>query len=506
MYHFPETDRMPEHPALPVPDYAKLNLAFRAALMNPANKVLRYAPNGHPIFGAYIQSDSNELVTWGILAVGEWLSGRDAGWISVTYPDFFVPEIGLYMNSPGGKTTEFWYLFYVNTLAGAVMCTLFPGDAQARERMGASADAMVRLAKALGYDFNHQGYFFEKGVPFTRREQYRQPDSIAGYAYNMLFAARKAERPQYLSESVQALRRYQAFAANPWYEIPNGSAGLMAASWLNAHGYALDVKKMAGWVFDHEQGPMQTGKWGNEEIDGLMMGWRGDTREGAMASAYSMETLMPLQFLLPAVRYCGELAGAVGKYVRCVLSNFQLFYARGTKPLYETQPGLDPSIPYEKLERERDGHIPAACGDFCGDRSVYGAGYLYWLEALARPTTDPDIFALDLSLTDWLADQKYPVFLLRNAAHSACTVRFTPAAVWHTLCPELYRGGSLACALWDVRSGRLLGGQSRAVTLTVPSQSVLLAALLPEGLTPVLSGGFLMAGGAELAYPASGEK
>jgi hypothetical protein len=502
MYHFPEIDRMPEHPQLPVPDYEKLNRDFRCALLDSKNKVLRYSQNGHPIFGAYIQSGSNELVTWGILAVGEFLSGRDAGWISVTYPDFFVPETGLYMNSPGAMATEFWYLFYVNTLAGAVMCTLFPGDKAARERMGSSADAMLRLAQMLDYDFNHQGFLFDKNVPFTRRDVYRQPDSIAGFAYNMLFAALRAERPQYLAQSVQALKRYQDFSENPWYEIPNGSAGLMAAAFLNAHGYELDVRKMAGWVFDHEHGPLQTGKWGDEEIDGLMMGWRGDTREGAMASAYSMETLMPLQFLLPCVRYCPDLADAVGKYARCVLSNFQLFYAMGTKPLFETQPGLAPSIPYEKLERERAGHTPAACGDFCGDRSVYGAGYLYWLEALVRPTSDDDVFAFDLSLTDWLAKEKYPVILLRNPNAVAQTVSFTPAGVWRTLRPELYKDSGLHCVLWDAESGQSLGSQSGAVTVTLAPGSVTLAALLPQGLAPAFSNGFLTAGGTELALSA----
>ena len=180
MYHFPETDRMPEVPALPVPDYAKLNREFHNALMDPANKILRFSPNGHPIFGAYIHSDSNELVTWGILAVGEWLAGRSAAWISTTYPDFFVPEIGLYMNSPGADASEFWYLFYVNTLAGAVFDTLFARDAQARERMGSAADAMLRLAQTVHCDFNHQGFLFGKNIPYTNRPEYRQPDSIAG--------------------------------------------------------------------------------------------------------------------------------------------------------------------------------------------------------------------------------------------------------------------------------------------------------------------------------------
>jgi len=500
MYHFPETDRMPDYPALPVPDYAELNRKFRDALMDPDNKILRRAPNGHPIFGAYIQSDSNELVTWGILAVGEWLSGRNAEWIAVTYPDFYNREINLYINSPGSMASELWYLFYVNTLAGAVLCALYSGDAEARNRMGGAADAMARMAKSLNYDFNHQGYLFGKDIPFTDRPEFRQPDSIAGYAYNMLFAALKADRPQYLPESVQALKRYQSFAGNPWYEIPNGSEGLMAASWLNAHGHALDVKKIAGWVFDHEQGPMQTGKWGDEEIDGLMMGWRGETRELAMSSAYSMETLMPIQFLLPSVRYCPALAEAAAKFVRCVLSNFQLFYAKGFQPLYETQPDLSRDIPYEKLVREMDGHTPAACGDFCGARSVYGAGYLYWLEALARPTNDPDIFALDLSLTDWLADKIFPVFLLRNPAASAQTVRFTPACVWRSIRPELYRSGDLDCALWDLTSGQKQEDLRGSVSLRIPAESMRIAALLPRGVTPVSTDGFMKANGAELIH------
>ena len=99
-------------------------------------------------------------------------------------------------------------------------------------------------------------------------------------------------------------------------------------------------------------------------MTGLMMGWRGETRELAMSSAYSMETLMPVQFLLPTVRYCPALAEAAAKFVRCVLSNFQLFYADGSKPLFETQPDLTHDIPYEKLVSEMNGHTPACLRRF----------------------------------------------------------------------------------------------------------------------------------------------
>jgi hypothetical protein len=216
-----------------------------------------------------------------------------------------------------------------------------------------------------------------------------------------------------------------------------------------------------------------------------------------MSSAYSMETFMPLQFFLPSVRYCPQLADAVGKYVRCMLSNFQLFYANGSEPLYETKPELDASIPYEKLEFERDGHIPAACGDFHGHRSIYGSGYLMWLEAMARETSNKDIFALDLSLTDWLAEDRYPVFLLRNPFDEAREVTFSPAPVWEKLQPGLFHDGQLRVSVHDLENGIHLIAHGQ-VSCVIPANETLLIALLPEGESPVVRNGMITYGRAEL--------
>ena len=62
--HFPDVDRMPDHPALPVPSLHALNERFRQALLDERNRILRRDEYGNPIFGAYIGSDSNELITW----------------------------------------------------------------------------------------------------------------------------------------------------------------------------------------------------------------------------------------------------------------------------------------------------------------------------------------------------------------------------------------------------------------------------------------------------------
>lgn len=140
--HFPDVDRMPDFPALPVPELEELNERFRQALMDPANRILRRDEQGNPIFGAYIGSDSNELITWAIITLGEFFSGRDASWLTGTWPTFFSDQSQVYMNSPRRNEIELWYLFYTNTLCGAMQRTLFPMEDEVRRRFGASADAL----------------------------------------------------------------------------------------------------------------------------------------------------------------------------------------------------------------------------------------------------------------------------------------------------------------------------------------------------------------------------
>ena len=106
MSHFPAVDRMPDHPALPVPSLHDLNERFCQSLLNPRNGILRKDSRGNPIFGAYIGSGSNELITWAIITLGEWFSGRDASWLFSTWPTFFARETRVYMNTPDTAEIE----------------------------------------------------------------------------------------------------------------------------------------------------------------------------------------------------------------------------------------------------------------------------------------------------------------------------------------------------------------------------------------------------------------
>ncbi|MCL2378405.1 MAG: hypothetical protein FWC77_04675 [Defluviitaleaceae bacterium] len=414
-----------EPPKRPVPDYEALSRDFTSFVFDPANGVRHDEPFTY--FNAYSAGKGCELVTWGILAVGEAIFPTEAGakinWDALWH--FYNADFSVYTNSPTDTRTEHWYLMYVNALAGAIYRTCCPSCPSAKNRMISAANTLRKLAQNIGYDFNSQGYDFIKNLAWTNKNIYRQPDSIGGYAYNMLFAGIHGDMPEFIEEAKSAIARYGSFEANPWYEIPNGSTAVLAAAWLKAQGWDVNLEKILGFVFDPKAGPLQTGRWNGHPVDGLMMGWRGDDRQSAMASAYSMETLMPIPFMLPAVRYAPEIAKPVAWYALQAVTNFVNFYGKG---MYETRPDLSSAVPYEKLERERDGHSPAACGDFHGHRSVYGGGYMPWMAAIVRPTGVAHMPAFDISLTDFLCkNSPKPAFLLYNHENKARKAVFTPA-------------------------------------------------------------------------------
>ncbi|MCL2360265.1 MAG: hypothetical protein FWC73_00445 [Defluviitaleaceae bacterium] len=434
MYTYKSIKKMPL-PTRQVPDYEALTEDFNTHVYNQANGIRYIDTDGNTYFTAYSEGKGNEMVTWGILAVSQ-----EEPWpgMAKTFENYFHPKHKIYMNTPGSTKTEYWYLLYVNTLAGVVYRCVFPDCKNAYTRMLESAESLQRMAVCIGYDFNDQGYDFTLGKAWTNKDIYRQPDTIGGYAYNMLFAGLHGKRDDFIAEAVKGIKLYESFENNPWYEIPNGGTAVLAAAWLKSKGHDINLEKILGYVLDTEEGPLQTGHWNGESVDGLMMGWRGDDRAYAIASAYSMETLMPLPFLLPAVKYVPEMAKSITKYALNAVANFDLFYGRG---LYETRPDLSSAVPYEKLERERDGHSPAACGDFMGHRSVYGGGYLSWTNAIMRPTGCEHMPAWDISITDWLdTEAQAPTFLLYNHENVTRTGSFTPSPWWYKKRPDLTPG------------------------------------------------------------------
>jgi hypothetical protein len=266
------------------------------------------------------------------------------------------------------------------------------------------------MAQTIRYDFNHQGFDFAKGVPYTNKNIYRQPDAVGGYSYVMLLAWELTGREFCREEAKVAIDRYTDFTSNPWYEVPSGAMATLAAARLGRLGYATKARKALEFVLDAKDGPLTIGQWGGCDVNGLMCGWG---KEPA-GQTYSMESMVTLPYLLPAVRFCPELAGAVARYALNVAANLRWFYPEYLPRENQSRPDLPPMIPYERLIREERGYSPYATGDFAGHRSIYGGAYVLWLDKMIQPQGDPWLLRWDLSLTNFLHGQPPPAFLYYN--------------------------------------------------------------------------------------------
>jgi len=405
---------MPAIPSSPPPDWQFLGGRVNDFLMNPANGALRTDAQGVPYFRTVVEEENRELITLGCVVTGKILRGDDVREFTPALSAFYSREHGLFLNNVGQQSIEYWYLMDLTALAGAIIRLELSGDGAILEMWANSANRIIRMARDIGYNFNAQGYRFDQRIPYDNGPVYYQRDAIAGYAYVMLMSFELLKEQQYLDEAVKAMTLYQAFESNPWYEVPSGAMGALAAARLNANGHSFDLRKMLGWVLDHRVGPMQIGEWAGHEINGLMIGWRGPDRPAALDHAFSMETMIVLPYLLPVVRYDPGFARAIGKYAVNVITNAKWFFSDYVAREAQSRPDADPAIPYERLSQNRGGQPIYAAGDFEGHKSVYGGGFALWWGAIIEPTGHEHIFRLDAAKTDILAEQKHPTYLYYN--------------------------------------------------------------------------------------------
>jgi hypothetical protein len=129
---------------------------------------------------------------------------------------------------------------------------------------------------------------------------------------------------------------------------------------------------------------------------------------------YSMESMVTLPYLIPAVRFRPELAGEVARLALNVSANMRWFYPEYLPHENQSRSDLPPMFPYERLSREEKGQSPYATGDFAGHRSIYGGAYAMWLDKMIQPQGDPWLLRWDLGKTDFMEPDLPPAFLYYN--------------------------------------------------------------------------------------------
>lgn len=385
--------------------------AFDHFVMDPSQGVRYTRKDGSPYFVSALEATSDGgMTTLAPILVGKALRGEDVRSFLPALSKYYSKDAGIFIDGYQGTRCEYWYLMNINAMAGGLLRLQRPQDPVFQMQVRSSAERLVALAHDVHYDFNQQGYAFEKHAPFTNEDRYRQPDTVGGYAYVMLMAYEFFGDAVYLEEAKIGLQRYLSLVKNPWYEIPGGALACLAAARLSTHDSNVDAHKALKWLLDADNGGMQAGVWGGREVNGLMQGFHSEPQ----GQAYSMESMMVLPYLLPVVRYCPELASVIGRYALNVAANLRWFYPEYLPADLQSRPELAPSLPYERLDREHDGKSPYAAGDYKSHRSVYGGAYSMWWAALVVPTGDNYILQLNASKSDFLAEHIYPTYLYYN--------------------------------------------------------------------------------------------
>jgi hypothetical protein len=414
--HFNPSDQaatasMPNRPRNKPLDWRARADAFDSYVMDPHNKILRTRPDGTTHFASALEGTGDGgLTTFAPLLLGKLLRGNQVDALLPSMAAYFSDEADIFLDGTHADLCEYWYLMNVNALADAIVGLHYRHDPLWRSRIRRSADRLIALARQIKYDFNDQGYRFNESVPFTNKDIYRQPDTIGGYAYVMIFAHEFLGDSVYLDEARKAIGLYQSFRKNPWYEVPSGALASLAAARLSRTGADFDMEKILHFVLDPGGRPLQTGEWGGQEVNGLMAGFCTEPT----GQAYSMESLMTLPYLLPVLRYRPEYATLIGRYLLNTAANMRLFYADCIPRENQSRPDLTSAVPYERLTRELDGRSPYVSGDYDSHRSIYGGAYaLIWGE-LVKPTKDDFILQMDISRTDFLCEKSFPSYLYYN--------------------------------------------------------------------------------------------
>jgi hypothetical protein len=484
--YLPVMDRMPARPNEQPLNWRTIAEAFDSYVMNPANGILIKRKDGSLCFASANESNMDGgLTTFAPVVLGKALRGEEVCAFLPSLAEYFNERAGIFLDGVDSQSTEYWYMMNINALAAALTRKALPRDTISIERIRRSTDRLINLAHQIAYDFNEQGYNFTKNSPWTNKDIYRQPDAVAGYSYIMLFAYEMFGEAKYLSESQTALLRYLSPRKNPWYEVPSGAMACLAAARLSAHHHDpdADFRKALGFLLDPDIDCLKTGEWGGREVNGLMGGFSTEPP----GQAYSMESMVILPYLLPALRYDPRYATDIGRYAVNVAANMRLFYTDYLPHEKQSKPGLAPAVPYERLSAELNSHSPHAAGDYAGQRSIYGGAYALWISELVHPTEDPFILQLDLAKTDFLAKATHPSYLYYN-----------PWTEERGVTLKIDSGKS---DIYDLQAHRYLHESVEGpVRLSIPAQGSRVLVVIPVGQKRTSTNGVLSVGGVPVDY------
>lgn len=387
----------------------------------------------------------------------------------------------------GGYGRDWWYDVYPNILYYGV-AALFPKVENTENIQRSVANQFYRADSVLNGNYNYS-YFDYAKMKGMQNNIPLQQDAAGGHAWVLYSAFYKFGDKRYLQGAKSATDALVNQKESRFYEnlLPFGA---YTAARLNAEqGTSYDVTKLLNWIFDGCQNKearygwgVIAERWGDYDVYGL----QGNIVDGG-GYGFFMNSVLMAWPLVPLVKYEPRYARAIGKYMLNAVNASRLFYPDQVDSIHQWLPELrnltHGIIGYEGIRKMDDyrkpelkGVSPVSTGD--GPKwaagqpkesmfSLYSTSIAGIYAGIVHTTEVEGILALDCNITDFYADNPYPVFLYYNPYTETKTINYS---------------SEKQADLFDILSKKYLGkGQKGSVAVQIPGGGACLLVELPAG-------------------------
>jgi len=242
-------------------------------------------------------------------------------------------------------------------------------------------------------------------------------------------------------------------------------------------------------------------KWGDYDVYGM----QGSITDGG-GYGFFMNSVAMAWPLVPMVKYEPQYAKTIGKYMLNVVNASRLFYPDQVDNAHQWLPEMkdltNGIIGYEGVRKMDDynkqalkGISPVSTGDgpkwVAGQPkesmfSLYSTSIVGVFGAIVHTTDVDGILALDCNITDFYAENKYPVFLYYNPYTEIKTVSYSSTD---------------NVDLFDIVSKKYLARKSTGnISIELPAGEAVLIVELPAGTRLKTEGSKVKAGDVVIAY------
>lgn len=406
----------------------------------------------------------------------------------------------------GGYGRDWWYDVYPNVLYYGV-AALFPKVENTEYIQRTVADQFYKADSVLKGNYNYSYFDYAQMKGMVNNVPLQQ-DAAGGHAWILLSAYHKFGDQRYLNGAKSATEALLNQKESRFYEVfmPFGA---YTAARLNAEtGTDYDVTKLLNWTFDGCQAKdgrygwgVIAERWGDYDVYGL----QGSITDGG-GYAFLMNSVVMAWPLVPMVKYEPQYAKTIGKYMLNAVNASRLFYPDQVDSVHQWLPDLKDLthgiIGYEGVRKFDDynntvlkGITPVSIGD--GPKwapgqpresmfSLYSTSIVGVFGAIVSKTEVDGILALDCNITDFYAENKYPVFLYYNpyAENKVVTVY-----------------SATKVDLFDIISKKyLVKAGVGTIPITLPAGEAVVITVLPAGTKLTSKGAKVMADKVVISY------